>query len=414
MGWFDDIGGFIGSLFDSGGGEVAQAAGDAGSIDPGFLDQLLNAAPTTEGIGQAVSSTPFDIGGDIPWNLLPGFTANAVEGVAGAAPGMAAAFTPGSAPAPTGGAPASFQAAPTAGTGGATSAGVAGPVGPDTGGAPQYDFSDFTGGRGADVGFAPGMGPEGATAPGNPITVAGDFDNAVNTVTTGPSTSAAPNDPNAPGFFDTAIGQAKKNPLAAIGVAAPLVGLGAQLFQGETGYEKELQRLAAENRQRGDALTTGATGAISDAAGKSQAEADALLAPLTTGAPLPAGAQAKIDQNRRSAEATARSNAARMGLGTSTIADSMVQQARDTAVGQQFDTAAKLAASGIDLSRLSAQQQESLLRAGLSELGAGGQEYDSLLRKQIADDNSFQEALGNLSAALGRFGTRPQVNVRYG
>lgn len=359
MGLFDgDFGDIFSSIGDflGGGGEAPAApegfdfGGNVPQFDP-------SAAPSSGGIDEALQSINAGpiFSGDMPWG-------GGGEG-GGISPDVLSASGN---QAPIGAASGAPLGSLSAGTGGPTAGALTGPTGPDS----------------TDVGFAPGMGPNGPTTPANPNTV----DRAVQYVNGQQVT-----DGGAPkgDFFDRAYGQVRDNPLAALGVGAAGVGAVMQSTKGPSGYEKELQDMIAQSKARGEGIV---------------AQGNTLLAPLTTGAPLPAGAQAQILQAQRSREAQARSRGAQTGTLNSTMTDSAVAQAREQAVADDFSARTALGRSGTDL-----------LNAGLKEIGGAESGYGALMKQQIADDQQFQEALAALSSSLGRFGgtSQPQQTRYY-
>lgn len=372
MGLFDgdfgDIFSSIGDLFGGGGDAAGAAADSGGQFNVGDYTSTFDPS-AAEGGGQGVDAalqsiegTPISAGGDVPW-----FMGNDFSNTGGGAGfgGMDPGAISGSA-APIGSASGAPLGSLAAGTGGPTAGALTGPTGPDS----------------TDVGYAPGMGPNGPTTPGNPATV----DQAVQYVNgqQGATSGAPPNGD----FLDRAWAQVQNNPLAALGVGAGAVGTGLQMLKPPSGNEKALQDLIAESKARGENITD---------------QGNTLLAPLTTGAPLPAGAQAQILQAQRAREAQARSRAAQSGTLNSTMTDSQIAQAREQAVADDFTARQGLARTGTDL-----------LNAGLKEIGGAESGYGTLMKQQIADDQQFQEALASLSASLGRFGgTNQPQQPRY-
>lgn len=384
MAWFDDIFSSIGDLFSSGGGEAAGSGLEGFDVGGGAQFDGGGSAQSIDSAVQGIEAGGYDPGvsgytGDMPWAFTgAGDSGGQNFGWFGDGGGYSGESM-------GGGALPSASMDPiapptTAGTGGATAGALVGPTGPE------------------DVGFAPGMGPDGPTTPDNP----GDVNNAVQYV----SQQQAPQGPNPKGdFFDRAWNQVQNNPMAGLGVGAAAIGTGMQALRGPSGSEKELQKLIADARARGGNLADAGTAGVTAGAESASTQGDALLSPLTTGAALPAGAQARITANQRATEAAARSRAAASGTLNSTMTDSQIAQARDTALSDDFATRTGMATAGAGLKNQAAQQYQALLNAGVRELGGAQSGYGALLQNEIANDNALQEALAALSASLGRYGS---------
>lgn len=403
------------------------------SFDQSTIDQLLQSPPISNPDipMPQTGSTPFDPStGVIPWNFGPSFDGGVPMGSPGGAsplPVPTSAFDPNAiqsaplSPLSAPDAPTDFTtAAPTPGTGGPSATALAGPEAPtDTTGvnvnydalnnpSPEpfknpYSFDDGTG--------APSR--YSLTQPSGSILTGGNGieDQALRDIVNGSGGSGGSGSASSGGgqklsgdFFDRALQQIENNPLAAIGVAG---ALGSAIYgqtKGTPPVEQQLQNLANTQASTGTDLTQSGAAGLKQGAQTAADTGASLLAPLTTGAPLPAGALSQIKSAELANEAAIRSGAASRGTLNSTMTESQIAQARDAAAGQQFDVAKQLAQLGINMDAQAIQQYNALFGGGVNLLGGAQSGYGKILAQQVQDDQAFQEALASLSQALGRFG----------
>lgn len=166
------------------------------------------------------------------------------------------------------------------------------------------------------------------------------------------------------GTVSNLFGSLTSNPASLLGVA----GLGATLLRGPggpTGAEKQLQQ------QAGEAQTIGQT-----------------LQAYQISGTLPPGLQQMVDQQFHEAAAGVTSEFSKLGLGNSTMLADKLNQLKTQKAGEIAQFADNLAKQGIDWTKLSAN------------------EFQSLMQAQQVRETNFQNALSNFAMGLAGGGLR--------
>jgi len=137
---------------------------------------------------------------------------------------------------------------------------------------------------------------------------------------------------------------------------------------------------------------TNIAGGLQQQAGQVGATGQQLTQPLLTGQ-LPPEAEAAVQAAMKDADATIRSQYARLGLtGSTPEADQIANLALRTEA-MRFQIAQQMAQSGTQLMQLASQ-----------DLGAEANIYQGLMQTQIAEDNSTRQSFASLAGALALAG----------
>lgn len=182
-------------------------------------------------------------------------------------------------------------------------------------------------------------------------------------------------------MLDKALEQIQNNPLAGAGLALGAGNVALQQFRKPAGNERALNDLARRQQELSE-------GQI--------ARAEQLMS-----GDLSPQQKASITARQRAADAATRSQFASMGLGSSTM--------RQTAMQQNAARAAQEEQAALDSQTRAGNE---IMSGATRLLGGATSAYDRLLRGEMADDEGFQSALASLAKALGSFGQRPVVVAR--
>ena len=107
-----------------------------------------------------------------------------------------------------------------------------------------------------------------------------------------------------------------------------------------------------------------------------------LTSPLLNGTPLPAGAQAALDQSMQAQKAHLRSTFAGLGMQGSTEETTALNQVDQQTAAQTYQIASQMATQGI------------------SAIGGANAVYTQLMQAQLQQDQALQKAIANFSSAL--------------
>lgn len=364
-------GGIEGSLLGGGlsaitGGDIAKGfeGGALSGFGAGALGPALGAATGSPIIGNALGGAlggaagGAATGGDIATSALQGGVGGALKG----------AFSPStSAGAPGGGVSSAAGVAAPAGVPLAspdvTSSSLqatTGQLGGDLsiGGAPSSLTSALpgsvgTGAAGGGASGVPGLTQTPALGPGlapNAPSLTGSLSTTIPTpgaITGGGGSTTA-------GGFS--LGKALSNPSTDM---ALLLGANALMGNKKSPYASTLEGIAKNDQQQGQ-----------------------LLQSYLTSGTLPPGMQHALDATKSQQEAQLKSQYASHGMSGSSAEVQDSQAVAD-----------RLQAQGV-------QVAESLYQQGVTEMGQANSIYGTLMQEQIAQDNAFSGAVGNLASAL--------------
>jgi hypothetical protein len=137
---------------------------------------------------------------------------------------------------------------------------------------------------------------------------------------------------------------------------------------------------------------TNIAGGLQQQAGQVGATGQQLTQPLLTGQ-LPPEAEAAVQAAMKDADATIRSQYARLGLTGSTPEADQIANLSLRTEAMRFQIAQQMAQSGTQLMQLAS-----------SDLGAEAGIYQQLMQTQIAEDNSTRQSFASLAGALALAG----------
>lgn len=413
-----------------GGGELGAATGGALGAETGatFADSLV---PATFGTGGgAIDAGAFgaSAAGDVAPGIAaaPGISAGAdvpLSGFGGAAP-----TAPG---------PGSAAFAPPTLASGTPTVDLTGSFGANAGLADTQGGNLFTAATtGASDTAAPAASESALTAPGALDPGITDPSAVLNTATGGsptpppggggainPATGDVIPVPSnaATGAFDPVTGQEQsgwlartlgkagdyiaENPLKAAATGVSALGLGRNLLTANQPNPipgmADLAAYAKSLGQTGTGLIAPNAINAGNVAGNATAQAKTLENYLTTGT-LPPAVQASLDRATNSAITNIKAKYASKGMPPgSTPEQQEIASIKQSSIIQGGTLAAQLYSQGASEEQLAAGIYEHLVGSGVSAAGQGVQATDALLRTNVSLNNATNQAIANLSNALG-------------